>query len=301
MKTQLLIFLFSIIFCSPFLRKLDEAVTEASCKKQGKKYQAAVPSQCKIANIILENKLESDCKSGTWTAGKDECSAKDITDKNECNGTPEFTPGSTKTKSTCKLGDEELTDSKYSESADACQKALEWKNECTITEEKTEEECSTLDGDFTENTSTPATRRTEGEAKTGTCTYTVDKSKADCDTVKGTYSGSCSVAQFTSSEKCTGTPVYTEGEAIGTCKKGTVTLTDRTTEATCKVELKWVSGSCSPYKELLTQEECESKASFTAATAAKCVEDTSSDDAKSGSNFIKAINFALLAICLLIL
>ena len=303
MKTQLFIFLFSTIFCSPFLRKLDEAVTEASCKKQGKKYQASVPSQCKIATIILEDILESDCISGAWTEGEERCSAKEITDKNECNGTPEFTPDGTKTKATCKLGDEELTDSKYSSSAEACQTPLKWTDECIITEEKTEEECNTLNGEFPEPT-TPATRRTEGETKTVTCTYVANKSKTDCSKDGGAYSGYCSVTQFTSSETCTGTPVYIEGEDIGTCKKGSVIITSRTTEKTCKVELKLVSGTCDLYTELLTKEECESKASFTAATDAKCVDDTSDENlevAKSGSNFIKAINFALSAICLLIL
>ena len=53
-----------------------------------------------------------------------------------------------------------------------------------------------------------------------------------------------------------------------------------------------ISGTWDLYTELLTKEECKSKASFTAATDAKCVDDTSPDYSKSDSNFIKTINFA---------
>ena len=288
MKNQLiLISLFSLILCNqPFLRKLAE-VTEASCKAEGKKFQAGVAAQCKIANIILENiSKKSDCVKGTWTAKeKEECTAPEITTSTDCKGVPTFTAGTEKTSATCMINGKDLTDRLASSAV--CQVALEWtKGKCTTTSETTQTECK---GEWEETTSSE--RRLE---TTGTCTIVTETdSSEDCS--GGTYeAGKCSAGGFTK-EQCKGTPVYSEGELKGTCKIGETTLSNRETKEKCEEELKWVSGKCS-YDKLYTQEDCESNPVFTEATPAKCVEEE-----KSGSNFVKAINFALLAICLLIL
>ena len=299
MKTQLLLIsLFSFILCSqPFLRKLEDTVTEASCKAQGKKYQEAVASQCKIADLVLEGKEEKDCKKGEWKEGTGHCTAKEITIEGDCKGIPEFTAGAEKIK-TCKLGEEEIKDTTLSASKDACEKKLVWtEGKCTKTEaDKTKEECDALSGTWTKTeSSSERIRRTEETTDKGSCAYVIEKSETECTGEGESYTkGSCSVTQFDSSAKCQGTPVYYE-ESKGVCKSGETVLTSRTTEKECKEELKWVTGTCS-YEKIYTQKECESDPSYTPATPAKCVADESSN-----SNFVKAINFALLAICLLIL
>ena len=292
MKTQLLlIYLFSFILCSPFLRKLDTEVTEASCKNQGKKYQEAIAAQCKIANIVLENiSKESDCVKGIWTQKtKAECTATEITSETDCKGIPTFTPSDKKTSATCMINNQNLSD--RLESSTACQVALFWtKGKCTKTSQTTQNECT---GTW-EETITQESEERRLDEKSGTCTIITETDLSD-ECSGGSYvEGSCSAGGF-SKDKCEGTPVYTEGETIGTCKKGEITLNNRETKLKCEVELKWITGSCN-YDKLLTQEECESKPVFSDATPAKCI-----DEEKSSSNFIKAINFALLIICLLIL
>ena len=299
MKTQLLLIsLFSLILCNqPFLRKLAE-VTEASCKAEGKKFQEAVPAQCKFKNVVLEVTEKKDCKKGEWKESSTKyCTATEIKTEENCKGIPEFTAGKETIKK-CKLGDEEITDANLLANKDACQKALVWTEEtCTITiEGKTKEECDNLKGDWEKTESSGSvTLRNRRTSDTGKCVYNEKKSSDECTKVSGQYSAaSCSVAQFNTVDKCKGTPVYSE-EVKGECKSGDTVITSRVTEKECKVELVWVTGTCS-HEKIYTQEECESEPTFTDAVAAKCVEEE-----KSGSNFIKAINFVLLAICLLIL
>ena len=300
MKTQLLLmFLFSFILCSkPFLRQLEDTVTEASCKSEGKKYQEAVASQCKIADLIIEGKEEKDCTKGKWTEGTAHCSAKEIQTDTDCKGTPKFTASTEKIK-TCKLGDvvvKDTADKKYSESQESCQQELVWTEEtCTFTVTgKTEEECKSLNGKWTKTESGESRiRRTESD--TGTCVYNEKKSSTECSGAKGEYhEASCSIPQFDSSATCKGSTSYSE-ETKYVCKSGSIELGSRTTQKDCEEELVWTTGTCS-YEKIYTQKDCESEPSFTAAVPAKCVAGESSN-----SNFIKAINFALLAICLLIL
>ena len=292
MKTQLiLISLFSLILCNqPFLRKLAE-VTEASCKAEGKKFQAAVAAQCKIGNSIIENiSKKSDCVKGAWTQGSEYCTASEITTSTECSGTPKFTAGAEKTAATCIVNDVDLTD-RLADSK-TCEVALYWTVKCTTTSQTTQADCNSADGSW-EAAAQQTERRLDD---TGTCTIEKTQSEEECTKAGGTASdGKCSGGTFTK-EQCKGTPKYTEGEQKGTCAINGKNLSNRETKSKCEEELKWVSGKCNPYTTILTQKECESEPSFTEATDAKCVEEE-----KSGSSFLKAINFALLAICLLIL
>ena len=304
MKHQLLLLvLFSMIFCSPFLRKIEE-VTKESCKTLGKEYKTTDKFNCTTGGSSFIVDKQEDCKSGTWTQTA-ECSATEIATA-QCSGTPTFT--TTATSESCMLGDEEITT--LSTKA-TCEVALVWnegkcsksdiknENTCTGTQgvwtpsDDAQGSCTTAEG--TQTTTKSACDTANGvfsltETNKGTCSISgkTDKDKCEAATEQWTP-GSCSVSQFTPSTKCQGTPKYTKK---GECKLGTTTISSRVTKDTCEVELKVKEAGCSN-KEVKVAGDCTAAASSVAVKVGEC------GDIKSNSNFLKAINFALFTICLL--
>ena len=302
MKSKLLLlFLFSVIFCSqPFLRKLDEAVTEESCKAKKKKFQAAVPAKCKFGETEVIVEKESDCKKGTWT-DTERCTAGEIKVKDNCKGVPEYTAAVEAVAATCTLeGYGKITNFK---DENDCQQTLEWVGGiCDGAAQKEKGDCENekwTSGICIDNTKT-SDDCGDLISAAGVCIDASKKTSDDC--TDGTWSeGVCSVSEITSKDKCTGTPVYNAGsqgeKAKCTAKDGT--SLDRGTEAECEVELKWLTGTCSNNQPVASKSECENDGTYTAGTAAKCVDDDSGSSTSS-SYFLKAINFVLIAVCLLL-
>ena len=298
MKSKLfLLALFSVIFCSqPFLRKLEE-VTEATCKAEKKKYQAAVPAKCKIGDTEYEVEKESECKAGTWTSGE-VCSAKDIK-KEYCEGIPTYTEGTPAQEEKC-----ELNGVKLSLSQANCEVEVVWINGICDGAPQAQSKCTAEGATFT-NGLCKSTSKTSGECDTltaagGVCIDTSITTSESCGEGFAWIDGVCSVSEITDSDKCKGTPEYTAAKAKQdpTCTIKGQTIPDRTTKDKCVEPLEWLSGSCSNKLPVKTEEDCKKDGTYTAGTPAKCVEDDSAST--SSSNFLKAINFVLIAGCLLL-
>ena len=307
MKSKLLLlFLFSVIFCSqPFLRKLDEAVTEESCKAKKKKFQAAVPAKCKFGETEVVAEKETDCKKGTWS-DTERCTADEIKKKENCQGVPEYTAAVEAVAATCTL-EGYGTIKSFTGGETDCEKTLEWVGGiCESTPQSEQGDC-TDEGKWSSGICIDKTQTTQAcgdgfVAAAGVCISTSKKTETECNEASLTWStGVCSVSEITSKDKCTGTPVYNAGSegdsAKCTAKDGT--SLNRKTEAECEVELEWLSGTCSNNQPVASKSECENDGTYTAGTAAKCVDDDSGSSTSS-SYFLKAINFVLIAVCLLL-
>ena len=329
MKHQLLLLaLFSMILCSPFFRKLDEEVTEESCKKLGKKYKEVDKYECKTGGSSFIVDKKDDCKKGTWT--QTQCSAQEIK-VDECSGTPKFTETATEI---CILGNVEISSLT---TRDKCEVALVWTGaKCSISGITDSTECTKTSGVWTpsddaKGTCTIGTETTKSACESttlqwnvdaegnGSCSDGTEKTKNECEETHGVFSltekdkGSCSISgktdkdscesakgewidehcsvtQFNSVETCKGTPKFTKK---GECKLGETVISSRITRDTCEVALKVEEASCSN-KEVKKQADCEAEATATQVKVGEC-----GDDISSNSNFLKAINFALFAICLL--
>ena len=331
MKRQLLLlFIFSNILCTPFLKKLEE-VTEESCQKEGKKYQETITYKCKTGKSVFTVAKEGDCKTGTWTK-TEKCSASEVPVEN-CDGTPEFTPAKEAVSASCKLGDIDIP---FTSKTD-CETELEWheakcsidgvtdsndctsvgswtpSGTCTISTINNKTTCEGTKGawsspgdtsgnctitiieDETTCTSTNGQWKTsEGETE-GTCSIAAKATKTKCATVGQWTDGYCSVSGVEES-KCKDTPTYNAGSAAtaATCKIGDITIPSRTTSDACQVKLtKETVESCSN-KDVDNKSDCESAATVEKVKVGECVEDKSSD-----SNFLKTINLVLFFICLL--
>ena len=306
MKSKLfLIFFFSVIFCSqPFLRKLDEEVTEESCKAQKKKYQAAVSATCKKGNIVFNVENEDDCKSGTWDSSKEGCSVDGI-EKADCNGKPSFQPGTSGSEEKCKTSDGK----EISLSGEECDTTIQlvWIAGLCGTEPKTQESDCTEGNTWAAGICIDSSDSCSGDGlqQIGKVCINTSKSNSDCTAPLSWSLGVCSIPKITDSGKCTGKLTHENAVSAVSAKctfKGK-TLSDKTTQGECEVEVEWFNGSCSN-KEVKNQEDCEKAGTYTAGTPAKCVDADSDDDSdsssKSSSNFLKAINFALIAVCLLL-
>ena len=316
MKSKLLlIFFFSVIFCSqPFLRKLDEEVTEESCKAQKKKYQAAVSATCKKGNIVFDVENEDDCKAGTWDGSKEGCSVDGI-DKQNCNGKPSFESGTPATEEKCKLSNNE----EISLKGEDCDTTIElvWIAGLCGTEPKTQESDCTVDGtSWTAGICIDSSGSCSGDdlKQIGKVCINTSKSSSDCNTDPLSWStGVCSNPKITDSSKCTGKLTHEDAKAevSAKCVFQGKTLSGITTQKECEVDVEWTNGSCSN-EQVKNKEDCEKAGTYTAGTPAKCVDadsDADSDDdsdddsdssSKSSSNFLKAINFVLIAVCLLL-
>ena len=308
MKSKLfLLFFFSVVFCSqPFLRKLDEAVTEESCKAQKKKFQAAVSAKCKIGETEVIVKDEDSCKAGTWTAGN-VCSVSKITDQQKCQGTPTYNAGKAAVAAKCELKDYGT----ISLGATDCPNELKWYvgicSGAAQTEQGTCEDSNWSEGVCVDSAKTNSGDCSGGSLKwySGICIDTGITSDGSCTDGLTWSTGICSASAIQNSNQCTGTPTYDEGsaevKASCTAPDGTTDLTDvRSTQEECVVPLEWRSGSCSN-KDVTNQKDCETAGTYTAGTPAKCVEaDADDGSSKSSSYFLKAINFVLIAVCLLL-
>ena len=332
MKHQLLLLvLFSTILCSPLLRKLEE-VTEESCKKLGKKYKETVKYKCKTggSDFIVDKK--DDCKSGTLSKAQ-QCSAPEVSIE-KCSGTPTFT-ASSETADTCILDDVIIPSLTKQED---CEKKLVWTDEkCSISGITDSTQCTKTSGVWTpsddaqgtcsigEATTKSACEETtlqwEGDETTGSCSDGTGKTKNECEETHGVFSlteknkgscsisgktdkdsceaakgewteGSCSIKQFTTKKTCDGkTPKFT---IKGQCKLGDTVISSRITEETCVVALKTEEVQVCSNKEVTDPDDCVAQATYTEVKVGEC-----GDDISSNSNFLKAINFALFAICLL--
>ena len=370
MKNQfLLISLFSVILCSqPFLRNLDDTVTKESCEKEGKKFQEAVSSTCKIANYVIEVEKESDCKSGTWGEEEGCLNAPEIENEDDCKGTPTFTSSKT-TPASCKLNGITINLSEMSESN--CNNAVYWiagscdpdsslsETQCkekkgewiagscdpdTLSETQckekkgewiagscdpdtlSEDECKQTKGEWTDpvddqpgscnpsSLSEDECKQTKGTWTDAHCSSNSALSQSQCNEPKGTWTDAhcssdsalsqsqcnepkgtwtdahCSISEIKTEDECKN-PTYTEEQKIGVCKLGDIVLASRTTEKDCVVALSWGNVKVCSFKEIKDENDCQSKATFTEGTPAKCVE--------SGSNFLKTFSFVFFVICLL--
>ena len=336
MKSQLfLLFIFSTILCSPFLRKTDE-VTEESCQKEGKKYQETITYKCTTGKSTFTVAKKDDCKTGTWTKTS-QCSAIEVS-VNDCKNTPIFvTSGAV--EASCTLNGETITSLTTKKD---CETELVWtEGTCSISGVDNSDDCTTkgtwtsadsetvgtcnIAGKSTKTTcqssfgewsttgdpngsctisgidSEDTCKATQGTWKPnsetdGTCSISAKTPKSVCESEGEWTDGHCSVTQFNEKEKCKGkTPTFNEAQpAKEECKLGDIVIKSRTTKDTCQVELKVIeSGSCSN-KDVDNQSDCEAKATANEVKVAECVGDKSSN-----SSFLKAMNFALVIICLL--
>ena len=346
MKSQLfLLFTFSTILCSPFLRKTDE-VTEESCQKEGKKYQETITYDCKTGDSVFTVTKKEDCKSGKWTESS-VCSIPEVT-VDKCNGNPTFTAATAAVSPSCVLDGTTITTlttqnecqtplvwtdgtctisgvKKDIDSRNNCEKTGSWtstgeeRGNCTLGSSPTDKAtCEGRKGEWTPSSDGNETEGSCSDGKTntsktdceqvagvftstsetvGSCTVSAKTTKSDCETAGNWEDEYCSVDLFKSKETCDGkTPTYNPGSpaTAATCEKDGISIPGRTTAETCEVtlEVKTV-GSCSNEK-VTKKEDCEAKATADEVKVAECV-----DDKSSNSDFLKAINFALFAICLL--
>ena len=306
MKSKLfLLFFFSVIFCSqPFLRKLEDKVTEESCKAQKKKYQAAVSAKCKIGNKEYEVEDEDDCVAGTWDSSKEGCTAEEITDKNKCTGIPEYTAGKDEVAAQCTLdGYGSITS--FTDQND-CEKQLVWIDGLCDTTPAKQADCedsSKWHSGICVDTSKASDSCDSLTSVAGVCVDT-SQTADNCGEGLTSIAGVCSISEINSASQCTGKPKYSAAQAKvdPKCVFDNVELSDRETETKCTTPLQWLSGSCSNDLPVENENDCNTKGTFIAGTPAKCVDDDSDDDSKStsSSNFIKAINFVLIAFCLLL-
>ena len=136
----------------------------------------------------------------------------------------------------------------------------------------------------------------------GVCVDT-SKTTDDCGGL-ASIAGVCSISEINSASQCTGTPKYSAAQAKvdPKCVIDNVELSNRETETKCTTPLQWFKGSCSNDLPVENESDCTTKGTFIAGTPAKCVDEDSDDDSNStsSSNFIKAINFVLIAFCLLL-
>ena len=285
MKRQLLLlFLFSNIFCSLFLRKLEEKVTEESCQKEGKKYQETVTYECTTGTTTFEVAKKEDCKKGIWTKTK-QCSAKEV-DVDKCTGTPQFITTEA-TDAVCKLDNEIIT---TLTTKATCETKLIWtEGTCSIQGRNDKTSCE-KNGEWTST----------GDEQ-GTCSYGSATTKTDCENTKGSFTstsetvGTCSAeGTFTSKTECknAGGDWTSTDEEEGTCTIGSATTkstceathgvftSTSTTVGTCTIDGKatkndcetakgeWTDGYCS-VKQFTTKVSCDGKTpKFTEAQAA---------------------------------
>ena len=276
MKSQfLLISLFSVILCSqPFLRKLEDTVTEASCESEGKKFQEAVSATCKVSNYVFEVKKEEDCKSGTWDDAEGCVDALEIEKKEDCTGTPTFTEKGN-TPATCTLNgvsinldtmsedncrnavkwnEAHCSDTTYKSSSDCTASKGTWKEaHCSDTTYKNSSDCTASKGTWEEahcpNGSTDHTK-CDGRWIEASCTDPVYTGGSDCTGVGGTWNendSSCTNSTFTESSQCTS---LNGNWSAAHCSDGT------TDKNNCKDT--WIEASCTGTTEtnLDTSEKC---------------------------------------------
>ena len=259
---------------------------QAGCKA------ATDGSKIWIAGVCVDETLnETTCKDATTTREWKEATCSDISiSKDECeNLYRKYYEGSTCNDTTidetaCKklqrtwqpCSETELT-------KDECEKTLgrTWNNEyCKGATISSQDDCTT-------------TAKGTWDPKCTNGTYTTQD---DCIKPRGTWTeGHCSVTSFTTEETCQGTKKYYSSAETGEkCVLGSTILSSRTDKATCKEAIKWISDPICTYSKLTSQDTCEAKAEFTAATPAKCL-----SNPNSSSSFIKTINIALSIICLI--
>ena len=335
MKSQLfLLFLFSTIFCSPFLKKLEE-VTKESCQKEGKEYKETITYRCKTGDSYFNVEKEEDCKPGEWTEST-QCSASEVPVE-KCQGSPTYTAATTAENAYCELNGVKISSLTTLE---ACQTTLIWTNDqCSISGVTDENACKTK-GKWTSNIETDGscdlngkTTKTDcekkGEWKTdadgngscsiegkneticnqtsgtwtynnetdGSCDLSGKTTKSKCETIGTWTKAHCSVDQIKTKEECDGkTPTYHQATEAkpASCKLGDIDIPSRTTEATCEVSLEVKTVGSCSNKNVTKEEDCEAEATVDKVKVAECV-----DSKSSNSNFLKAINLALFFICLL--
>ena len=230
MKAQIFIVLISVILCSqPFLRKLDDTVTEESCKNEGKKFQKAVSATCKVSDYIFDVDKKEECISGTWSKVDGCVDALEIEKKEECTGTPTFTEKGS-TEATCILNGVSIKLDPMSEAN--CEKTASWtEKSCSDNKSTTKETCENK-GTWTEKS----------------CSDNKSTTKETCEN-KGTWTEkSCSDKTSTTKETCENKGTWTDGACSD--------KTSKTKEACTANASSWIEGICSD-AAITTKDDCE--------------------------------------------
>ena len=261
MKAELALLFIMIISINsfPFLRKLAD--TEESCKNAGKDYQEGKAAQCKTGNTVFEVTAKSECVTGQWSdnsAGVCSGTASPAFTQDTCKGTPVYTEPVLNSPATCKAGDKNIESGAASQAA--CDEAVKW----------TDTKCN-VDGISVENCAKDKTQVTWSdkveECKIGnnvkfnvadsdaceavTLNWEDNKCKVSegytCPTVTDdtfTVEGSvCYITSITNDVDCM-TPEWKK-ISDGTCKAGTITLSNIKEKSECDSFEFEKSGSCS--------------------------------------------------------
>ena len=286
MKSQIFIVLISVILCSQsFLRKLDDTVTEESCKNEGKKFQAAVSASCKVSDYVFDVKNEKECVIGTWSE-IDGCeNALEIEKQEDCENTPTFTETGTSPES-CTLNGVSITIAEMSKTK--CETELDWTPaHCSDSKYTTKTDC-----EASKNTWTPGycsveslKNQTDCEASVNTWTpgYCSDsslKNQTDCEASKNTWTPAhCTSDESKNStdcgedwvaDKCTDDSKKNSDDCLAE-KKGTWTddkcsddSKDNSVDCLAVKRGTWYEGSCS-VSQFTTEGECSGTPTYTAA------------------------------------